>query len=267
MLDTALNERKSIDLHVDQRMRLVGYEYIKGRMMLLFRQGDTSKGILEVHQISIHSDDRPKYTIEPELAFSLTHFTQLEESVVLGGYINKDPAVLLYDLKEEKIKVLPGFFQKDTELVDLRVNQNKTFNVVLIERMQRDRQKLAFRTYDAQGNMLLEDEVTMDPDITLQNGLASSLEREDLMILGTWGQRNSKQSNGFYALPVDPYSEQKIQYVVLGQLDHYLDYIKPNRAERITSVTGASSLPSRSTRIRSRANTTPTTSSTPRSAS
>jgi hypothetical protein len=59
------------------------------------------------------------------------------------------------------------------------------------------------------------------------------LEREDLAIVGTWGERNSKQSTGFYFLEVNPFQEQTIKYVDFGQLQHYLDYLNPKRAERI----------------------------------
>jgi hypothetical protein len=167
------------------------------------------------------------------LSFSVTHFVQVGSSIVLGGYVNKDPTVLIYSLQEKNLKVVPGFFQKDTELVDLRTNLNKTFNVVLIERAIRDKQKLAIRTYDEIGNLLLEDEVPMDPKMSLQTGITSTLQREDMMIVGSWGERNSKQSNGFYAIPVDPFNDQKIQYLAFGEMEHYLDYLKPNRAKKI----------------------------------
>src|SRR5690606_31257674 len=68
-------------------------------------------------------------------------------------------------------------------------------------------------------------------------GITSTLKREDVMVLGAWGEGNSRQSNGFYAIPVDPFGEQQVRYVAFGELDHYLDYQKPKRAERIKAKT------------------------------
>jgi hypothetical protein len=117
------------------------------------------------------------------------------------------------------------------------VNENNTFNVVLIDRSLRAERKVSFQTYDERGNLLLEDKVSIDGKLTLQAGITSLLKREDLMLLGTWGEGNSKQSNGFYALPVAPFKEQKIQFVAFGELTHYLDYQKENRAKKIQENT------------------------------
>lgn len=237
VLDTALKERKTTHVVADVRSRFIGYEYAPGKMYLLYRVGDSDKSNLEVVQVNLNNDEMPRYTIESDLALHLTHFSLAGSGIVLGGYVNKEPAVLLYDLDNKAIKVLPGFFQKDTELVDLRVNLNHTFNVVMIDRALRDKQKLVFRTYDENGKILLEDEVPIDDKITLQTGITSTLEREDLAILGSWGEGNSKQSNGFFALPIDPFHDQKIVYTALAELKHYLDYVKPNRAKRIQDKT------------------------------
>ena len=73
----------------------------------------------------------------------------------------------------------------------------------------------------------------IDDEKSLQTGMTSTLEREDLVLLGTWGERNSKQSIGFYFMTVDPFNEQQIKFIDFGQLQHYLDYLNPKRAERI----------------------------------
>lgn len=236
-LDEDLQEKKTINLPMEPRNRLIGYEKSPGQVLLLFRQGETEKNDIELVEINLHGDDHPRHVIKPELAMNFTHFTRVGNSAVLGGYVNREPSVLLYDLDSKNIKIIPGFFQKDTELVDLRVNVNETFNVVLIERSQRDERNVVFQTYDKNGNRLLEDNVAINNKITLQTGITSSLVREDLILVGTWGEGNSKQSNGFYAVPVDPFGNQKIQFTALGELDHFLDFQKENRANRIKQNT------------------------------
>src|SRR5690606_36386964 len=236
-LDADLQEKKTINLPMEPRNRLIGYEKSPGHVLLLFRQGETEKNDIELVEIKLHGDDHPGHVIKPELAMNFTHFTRVGNSAVLGGYVNREPSVLLYDLDSRNIKIIPGFFQKDTELVDLRVNVNGTFNVVLIERSQRDERNVVFQTYDQNGNKLLEDNVDIDNRVTLQTGITSTLVREDLVLVGTWGEGNSKQSNGFYAVPVDPFGGQKIQYTALGELDHFLDFHKESRANRIKENT------------------------------
>src|SRR5690606_24794239 len=114
---------------------------------LLYRQGETDKSSYELVETNLDHDSQPRYIIKPELAVNTTHFSKVGTSIVLGGYVNKEPAFFVYDMVNDNIKLLPGFFQKDTEIVDMRVNENKkTFNVVLIERGVRNERSLVFQT-------------------------------------------------------------------------------------------------------------------------
>jgi hypothetical protein len=53
------------------------------------------------------------------------------------------------------------------------------------------------------------------------------------MVLGTWGDRQGKQSSGFFSLAIDPFSDQKINFLSFGELEHFTDYLNPKRAQRI----------------------------------
>lgn len=233
LLDTALQEKNIIELEVNDRYKMVGYEIAPGRLYFLYRTGETTKNDFELIEVDLKGSETARYKIKPELDFKLTHFIKAGSNFVFGGYVNNEPAIILFELPSKQIRVIPGFFQKDTELVDLRTNQNQTFNTVLIDRGSRDDRKLVLRTFDETGKQLLEDIVPIDEQKSLQTGITSALQREDLAIVGTWGDRNSKQSTGFYFLNVDPFQEQKIKYIDFGQLTHYLDYLNPKRAERL----------------------------------
>jgi len=234
LLDTALQETKTIELEVNTRNKMIGYEVTLGTLYLLYRVGDTNKNDFEIVEIDLKTSENIKHHFKPDLDFKLTHFIKAGNNFIFGGYVNNEPAVLLFELPNNHIRVLPGFFQKDTELVDLRTNQNQTFNTVLIDRgNSKENRKLVFRTFDDTGKQLLEDIVPIDENKALQAGITSALAREDLSVIGTWGERNSKQSIGFYFVSIDPFNEQKIKYLDVGQLSHYVDYLSPKRAARI----------------------------------
>jgi len=236
-LDTALQEKRNVELEIKERYKLLGYEVTPDVLYFLFRTGETTKNDFELIAVNINDGKDTRYAIKPELDFKLTHFCKVDESLAFGGYVNSDPAIFLFELSTNHIKAVPGFFQKDTELVDMRLNENKTFNVVLIDRGTKGERNLTFRTFDASGKLLLEDVVPIEENKTLQTGLTSTLQREDLILLGTWGERSSKQSTGFFSLRIDPFNEQKVNFVPFGELAHYLDYLKPKRAQNIKDDT------------------------------
>lgn len=238
ILDTKLTEKSRLDIEINQRHNLLGYEIDNDRLYLLFRTGETTRNSLELIEISAGAGrESARYNIETELDFKITHFSKVGPNIILGGYVTNEPAILLFEPANNSIKVIPGFFQKDNELVELRVNENGTFNSVLIDRSLRSERKLVFRTFDATGNLLLEDIVPLDEDISLQNSLSSTLKREELVLLGTWGDRQGKQSLGFFSLAVDPFAEQKVNYFYFGMLDHFVDYLNPKRGEKIKEST------------------------------
>lgn len=238
LLDTSLKERMRLDMEINQRYNLLGYEVTPGYLYLLYRTGETTRNSLELIEVNTsEGQETARYEINPELDFKISHFSKVGANIILGGYVTNEPTILLFEPENKSIKVIPGFFQKDNELVDLRVNENNTFNAVLIDRSQRSERKLVFKTFDGMGNLLLEDVVDIDEDYSLQNSLSTTLKREELMLLGTWGDRQGKQSMGFFSLAVDPFSQQKIKYFHLGELDHFVDYLNDKRADKIREST------------------------------
>ncbi|HRJ30236.1 MAG TPA: hypothetical protein PLV21_16865 [Cyclobacteriaceae bacterium] len=237
LLDTALQEKQNFDLEIDQRKNLIGYEQVAGSLYLLFKAGENFKLALDLIGINLKDAEISRYEIKTELNLQLTHFIKVESNFVLGGYVNSEPAVLLYNTLTDNTKVLPGFFQKQTELVDLRPNQNQTFNTILVDRSDRDQRKIVFKTFDATGIELLEDAAPIEDRYSLQTSISSTLIQEDMMVLGTWGSKNSKQSNGFYALVIDPFTDQPIKFTAFGELSSYLDQQSPKRAKKIKEKT------------------------------
>jgi hypothetical protein len=237
LLDTTLRQKHMLEIEIDQRKRLTAYEYAPGYLFLVFKTGDASRLTLDLFSISLDDASVKRNEINPELNYQLTHFIRVRDNFILGGYVNNEPAVLLYSTQAENIKVLPGFFQKQTELLDIRPNINGTFNIILMNRVERYNQKLIFKTFDASGIELLDDAIAVDEQYGIQSAISSTLLREDLIITGTWGSRGSKQSNGFFFVTVDPFEQQTIQYIAFGELNHYLDGQKPGRASRIKAKT------------------------------
>lgn len=235
LLDSTLTSQKTIELAINNNGELKGYEHSHGSVHFMFVKNEV-RGDMEVISIDLKTHDTKRTQITTELKLNLTHFNKCGDNFILGGHVGEESAVFVYVPSINNFKVIPGFFKKRTELVDVRINENKTFNTVLISRENRDKSKIIFRTFDSFGKQLLEDVIAFDGR-NIQTGISSNLKRDDLMILGTWGNVGSIQSSGFYSVPVNPFTDQKVEFTYLGELSHYLDYMKPRRAQRIKAKT------------------------------
>ncbi|KXK23908.1 MAG: hypothetical protein UZ12_BCD005002297 [Bacteroidetes bacterium OLB12] len=103
-LDTALQEAWLVDLYIETRMRLVGYDYRDHQIYLLFREGEHEASKLALYTIHTQSQVVGHYTINQEITFKITHFSALANVITLGGYVSNEPAILLFDLETEKNK-------------------------------------------------------------------------------------------------------------------------------------------------------------------
>ncbi len=233
VIDTTLTSTWIIELELDTRLILMGYEYSPRHLYLLFKDGDGDVYSLALVTISLmdrlYQVDRIKF----ELNFRLTHFTMAGSSAIFGGYVSNEPAVLLYNQSSDKPKVLPGLFIKDISLLDVRTNQNQSFNVLLAERRGMDNKSLVVRTYDQDGNLLIDDVIDFDPRYSILSGITSSLELDELMILGAYGDGNERQALGLFSVALDPFSEQTITYTDFATLQHSLDFLPPAKAAKV----------------------------------
>jgi hypothetical protein len=233
VLDTALHENAVTEVNVPSRMNLIGYEYTGDLLYMLLRSGENESHQMLLLEYTIATREIQRFEIKHEFNLRLTHFTVLDRHAIFGGYVSREPAVLIYDIAEGQLKVVPGFFTSDTELLDLRINENGTFNTLVTNRSSRHDKTLVLRTFDAAGTQLVEDEIAIDPNKTILSGLTSSLVRDELLIAGTYSIGNSKLASGFFSVLADPFKEQAIHYYDFAQLNHFLDYMSPKRADKV----------------------------------
>ncbi len=223
-LDIELNEKWSLDLETETRVRLLGYDYKDDWIYVLFRSNDHEGSDLNLYAIHSKTQERKKFIIKQEIALKITHFGILTHSIVLGGYVNQDPAILVYDLETENLKIVPGFFISDTELLDLRMNANNTFNTLLVERNTKEKKSLILKTFDDSGALLFDDTIEIEPKRSILSGITSTLVNDGLLITGTWAEGTSKQATGIYSVMADPFTDQAIRYYDFGSLQNFLEY-------------------------------------------
>ncbi|MCU0418466.1 MAG: hypothetical protein MUC38_02315 [Cyclobacteriaceae bacterium] len=237
LLDTALAEQWVTELYIENRLELLGYEAWDNQLYLLYRANENDQSEMTLIQLDPRTHHSHRFAIKQEINFRVSHFSMANGHALFGGYIMNEPSVFVYDLAANQLKIVPGFFQSEMQLMDLRVNYNNTFNVVLVERTNKQRKKrLVIKTFDDTGAMLLEDVVELDDERVILSALISRLQRDELLVAGTWGARASgtqHQAYGYFSYVVDPFTQRSVQYYDFPQLAHFLDYEKPRRAEKI----------------------------------
>lgn len=235
LLNSELEETWKTEIQLENRFNLVGHEYAAGRLYLLFRDGDTDDNDIHILKLDIESKEIYRSEIKHDFKFKLTHFCVVNDNIILGGYVSREPAVLLFDLATRQLKIIPGFFVTDTELLDMRSNENGSFNTLVMERGTKDNKRLVFKTFNSRGDLLLDDEITIPSDKTLLSGMTSTLKRDEMIIIGSYGFGNSRMASGVFTVNIDPFNAQTIQFYDFSQFEHFFDYLNPKRVKKIKS--------------------------------
>ncbi|MEQ8477844.1 hypothetical protein [Fulvivirga sp.] len=232
-LDTTLVEKWNIELSIDTRYVFKGYELKNSTVYFLFRRGEMEKNDYHLITISIDNGEVERYDIKNEIALTLSHLEMLSDRMILAGYVNFSPTLVTYAMGGESFEVVPGFFKDRSTIVDLRSNENGTFNSVTLEK-DYAANYIKLRTYSDDGELLFEREVESDDKHFVLSAKSSGFIDGNFAIAGTYSFRRSYYAAGIYLAIVKPKGQDNIiKYHSFADLDHFFDYMKPKRAARV----------------------------------
>jgi len=235
-VDTTLQEVLNRTYSLDSKAEFTGYEYRDKHLYLLFRMGLYQKDDLKILKINMDTGQEEEYNIQQIVPVNLTEFTIVGNAALLGGYVNYRPALIHYNFSTEKIKVLPGIYRNNSELIEINVNEiNRTFSVLMTERTRDKRNTISIKAFNETGDLLQNNILEPRPNTSILYGRSTHFSRTDQFIVGTYAHKRSNYSRGIYIarLSKDPDQLADITYFNYGDLKNFFSYMKARRAARV----------------------------------
>lgn len=235
-IDTTLQQILHRTYHLDLKAELAGYEYRDRHLYLLYRMGLYQKDDLKIVKINLDTGEDTHYDIKQIVPVNLTEFTIVGNAALLGGYVNYRPAMIHYSFEEQKIKVLPGIYRNNSELIELNVDETtNTFSVILTERTRDKRYTISLKLFNEAGDLLQNTSLEPRPNTSILYGRSTSFDRQDQFIVGTYSHKRSNFSRGIYLAKLnrDPNQAPEINYFNYGDLKNFFSYMKARRAARV----------------------------------
>lgn len=233
LYDTDLKERWSTQLAVEDA-ELTGHEYKDGSFYLLFREQKNQADNYQVYSIEVESGKISGYTIDNAIPVELTEFTTVDGVVLLGGYVNFRPTIIYFDLKNDKYRVLPGFYMNKSDLLEISTDEaSGTFTVLYTEKAGKRQQTISSKTFDRNGELLLQYSLRPEKGKSLQYGRTTSFGPAGLYVAGTYSHGNMKYSRGIFIAKLDADGKQEINYYNYGDLDNFFNYMRAGREKRV----------------------------------
>lgn len=232
-LDTTLNTVWRVEHLLSPELRLESHYVDNGILHLLFRSGDQKQRNFEMRSVSVTSGEISSGTIKNFIPFAVHDFKVMDRSILLSGYFNYRPFIILYHLEEGVPRVLPGIFSERSEIVEVKVNPNDTFDVILKGKTIDNAVTLFISTFDIYGNLIKKIILDTDKSKGLLFGRSQPLDGYSQLIAGVYGRRFSEYSRGVFVANINDYGEQKIKFYNYGELKNFFRYMKAKREQRV----------------------------------
>lgn len=232
--DTSLKEEWNRLYALDPNLMIRGYDYDKGQMCLLFENGPYRDKDMVMLNMAIESGDTVRHAIKRIVPVDLDYFEIIGQTVILGGQFNYRPAVVHYDMLTRKIRVLPGIYQNNGELIDIIPNKKDNTFDVLIGELTADRVKtVTVKAYDQYSNLLQSAPIITEDKKNLLDAQVTEFDGERQILAGTYGPKRSRYSRGLFIASITPTGQQDIKYYNYADLDNFFAYMPDKREERV----------------------------------
>ena len=232
-LNTSLENQWTDTLLVDRQLYLRGYHSFKDKTFLLFQNSSQAR---EVKLVVVNMEQKEIKEYEPKniVDLDIQEFEVIQNTAIIGGYIEERPAVFAYDVENEKVRTLPNVYQNNSELVEVRVNDDGvTFNVLASKEDYKKDRTIVVTTYDYGGNSVRSYEIASLRNYNLLSGISSSIFDKEQVVMGLYTIKSGTFPSGIYINHVDRTGQQTMRYVTFGEFETFLDHNGEKRAEKL----------------------------------
>lgn len=223
-LDNSLKQVWAKVINVEKRFALQGY-YAQGSVTYLLFQNRTNDVFTKLVKVDPLNDEVIQLEPKKIVDLQITEFEVVKNTAIIGGYYEERPAVFAYDMESDKVRTLSNVYQKNSELVEIKVNADSvTFNVLASTLTQNKDKTLMVNTYDYGGNALRDYVIEIPEDYQLVSGLSSSIVDKEQVVTGMYAVNSGTYPSGFYVNHVDRTGRQDMKFYNFGQFENFLNH-------------------------------------------
>ncbi|MTI22120.1 hypothetical protein E1176_13905 [Fulvivirga sp. RKSG066] len=233
VLDTTFSQVWQNRFLFNASLRFMAQKYHDGKAYLLFRNITSKTRNLRLIELEVRSGTVREHIIKNIIPFSYFDMEVTGESVVIGGYFNYRPLVLLFDFEERVPRILPGLFNDHSELVQMKVSENNTIDVIVKGRNAERVNTLYINTFDNNARLIKVIELQATRRRAPLFGRSKALEWPSQIVAGVYGRRNSEYSRGVFVANINDYGEQKIKYYNYAEFENFFKYMRAKREQRV----------------------------------
>jgi len=229
-VDTSLNIKNRVEFRYTNAMKYLMNTSHRGDPYFLF--ANFERGRLEVIRFNNPTGDTTVYGILNPFAYTLLDFHVTDEAALLSGYYNEKPVILHHSFRTGRVKVVPGLYRDRSQLVQVEVNDDASFDVMVQQPTANRRKGLMIRRYSPQGVLMFESKLA-PVDKNFLFGRLLSLPSGEILVTGTWTPNRTEFSRGIFVANISLTGANRIRYYNYADLENFFTYMRDGKEARV----------------------------------
>jgi hypothetical protein len=185
----------------------------------LFLQLNFGDGTIDIHKGNLLS------------GVDVQQFKVLGSKALVSGYYRSRPIVLVHSFFDHTTRVLPGLYEKNTELNNVDINEQDGYINVITYAYRRKNCVFEIKTYNYDGRLLKKTSLSDDKNSFI-SGQIIPLNADDSYLIGNYSVGCTPYSQGLYVTRVIHNEPEKPEFIEFSELQNFFNYMKPKRREK-----------------------------------
>lgn len=229
--DTLFQQNWRGAIPLDKNFTITHKKFFEDNLYLLAK-GNTYYDFLLI-KLEKETGSYIQYKLRNYIPFIPSEFQVNGKLAIIGGYFNRVPIVVLFDFESLRLKILPGLFSEIGELAQIKIYEDKTFDILLCARYFNREKTIWIKSYTPEGDFITQQVLPTDGNKSLLFGRINQSLGDVKIVAGVYGNRNSEYSKGVFVASIYPFVDSQVKYYNFADLENFFSYMKINRQKRI----------------------------------
>lgn len=191
----------------------------------LFLQLNYDDGTIDVHKGNLLA------------GVDVQQFKVIGSKALVSGYYRSRPVVLVHSFFDHTTRVLPGLYEKNTELNNVDINEQDGYINVITYAFRKKNCVFEIKTYNYEGKLLKKTSLS-DSRNSIISGQIVPLNPDDSYLIGNYSVGCTQYSQGLYVTHITDNEPDKPEFIEFSELQNFFNFMKPKRRQRMMERIG-----------------------------
>jgi hypothetical protein len=217
-----------VEYPIREAYDMLGYDTDGNQLYVLFRRGNSLSAEKYILRIDLDTKQGYEFSVENLLDMELVEFLVLSDQALFMGNADNRPVIQLLDLKNKNIQTFQGFYNDETQILQIKKRPElEALEVVLSRKTPYRNREVSINTYDFQGNLVREIKVENFGDLGQEILDGVLVEKEDYqkVMIGSFGDDRRDSYQGMYIMDINQFGEYDFKKYTLGDFPNFFNYL------------------------------------------